>query len=137
MEGRPELFVCEYNKEIDKDEFLSIDKSERMFAWFIEGLANKNYESKFFKIWFMEEGLHLLFKPTESLIELAYEGKNLQDARKPEFNLEITVNRSMYASDFSTFFMLLQLELLNYLDTLNPNRLSECVKITYEKHTIV
>jgi len=140
MEGRPELFVYEFNKAIEKDEFLSIAESEKMFAWFLEGLASNNYESKFFKIWFMKDGLCMLFKPTGILVEMFYEGKTLHDARKPEFSLEIAVNRKMHESDFRAFFMMLQLdldELLDYLDLLDTSRLPECVKLAYEKHTIV
>ena len=140
MESKPELFVYEFNKTIEKEEFLSITESTKMFAWFLESLASKGYESEFFKMWFTAEELCMLFKPTGILIKIFYEEKTLHDARNPDFHLEVAVNRKMYASDFSTFLMLLQLDLdglLDYSDLIDLDTLSVCTKFAHEKYTIV
>jgi len=140
MESRSELFVYEFNKAIEKEEFLNIIESVKMFTWFLESLAGKDYESEFFKVWFSAGGFCMLFKPTGILIKIFYEEKTLHDARNPDFHLEVAVNRKMYASDFSTFFMLLQLDLdglLDYSDLIDLDTLSVCTKFAHEKYTIV
>jgi len=139
MDSRPDIYIYEFNNQpIGKDEFMNITESEGMFAWFLESLASRKYESKFFKMWFTTEGFCMLFKPTGVLIEVFYEEKTLHDAKNPDFRLEIAVNRRMHVSDFSTFLMLLQLDLdglLDYSDLIDLDTLSHCTTFAHEKYT--
>ena len=117
MNNRPEIYIYEFKKHpISKDEFMNITESEGMFAWFLESLASKGYESEAFKMWFRSESLCMLFKPTGVLIEVFYEEKTLHDAKNPDFRLEVVVNRRMNVSDFRIFLVLLQLDLDGLLD---------------------